>query len=91
MSNIVFAGLFSIINIYFPIVPFTLTANRFLGEVINMVPFVIASTGMSLIPLYFGMRNHSVPATIGSSHIVVVIACAYIPAISLVTSIHLKI
>lgn len=90
LSNIVVAGLFSIINSYFPIVPFTLTANQFLGEVINIVPFAIASTGISLIPLYFGMRNHSVPATIGSSLLVVAIACAYNPAVSLVTFIPVQ-
>ncbi|MDM5248573.1 ABC transporter permease [Lysinibacillus sp. G4S2] len=91
LSNIVVAGLFTIVNIYIPIVPFTLTVNRFLGEVINMVPFVIASAGMSLIPLYFGMRNHSVPVTITSSLIVVAIACSYNPEISLVTFIPLQI
>ena len=90
LSNIVVAGLFSIINIYFSIVPFTLTVNQFLGEVINIVPFVIASTGMSYIPLDFGMSNHSVLATIGLSLIVVAIACAYNPAISLVTFILLQ-
>ncbi|MGE7694656.1 ABC transporter permease [Lysinibacillus sp. NPDC094177] len=90
VSNIVVAGLFFFINIYFPIVPFTLTANQFIGEVISMVPFAIASTGTSLIPLYFGMRNHSVPATIGSSLLVVAIACSYNPDISLVTFIPLQ-
>ncbi|MGE7690397.1 ABC transporter permease [Lysinibacillus sp. NPDC097214] len=90
LSNIVVAGLFSIINVYFPIVPFTITANQYIGEVINIVPFAIASTGISLIPLYFGMRNHSVPATIGSSLLVVAIACAYNPAVSLVTFIPLQ-
>ena len=90
LSNIVVAGLFSIINSYFHIVPFTLSANQFIGEVINIVPFAIASTGISLIPLYFGMRNHSVPATIGSSLLVVTIACAYNPAVSLVTVIPVQ-
>ncbi|MGE7947982.1 ABC transporter permease [Lysinibacillus sp. NPDC093688] len=89
-SNIVVAGLFSIINSYFPIVPFAITVNQFVGEVINIVPFAIASTGISLIPLYFGMRNHSVPATIGSSLLVVAIACAYNPEISFVTFIPLQ-
>lgn len=90
VSNIVVAGLFFIINIYIPIVPFTLTANQLIGEVISIVPFAIASTGTSLIPLYFGMRNHSVPATIGSSLLVVAIACSYNPEISLVTFIPLQ-
>jgi ABC-type transport system involved in multi-copper enzyme maturation permease subunit len=90
LSNIVVVGLISIINHYFPIVPFTLTANQFIGEVINIVPFAIASTGISLIPLYFGMRNHSVPATIGSSLLVVAIACYYNPEIPIVTFIPLQ-
>ncbi|MFB7158184.1 MULTISPECIES: ABC transporter permease [unclassified Lysinibacillus] len=90
LSNIVVAGLFSIINFYFPIVPFSITANQFIGEVINIIPFAIAATGTSLIPLYFGMRNHSVPATIGSSLLVVAIACSYNPAVSLVTFIPLQ-
>ncbi|MFJ3390487.1 ABC transporter permease [Lysinibacillus sp. NPDC086135] len=91
MSNIVVAGLFLIINTYFPIVPFTITASQFIGEAINIVPFAIAATGTSLIPFYFGMRNYSVPATIGSSLLVVAIACAYNPEISLVTFIPLQI
>ncbi|MCL1696902.1 MULTISPECIES: ABC transporter permease [unclassified Lysinibacillus] len=90
LTNIVVVGLFSIINSYFPIVPFTITTNQFIGEVINIVPFAIASTGISLIPLYFGMRNHSVPATIGSSLLVVAIACSYNPEISLVSFIPLQ-
>ncbi|MDM5248634.1 ABC transporter permease [Lysinibacillus sp. G4S2] len=91
LSNIIVAGLFSIINSYFPIVPFTLTTNQFIGEVINMIPFAIASTGISLIPLYFGMRNHSVPATICSSLLVVAIACYYNPEIPLAAFIPLQI
>lgn len=89
-SNAVVAGLFSIINAYYPIVPFEMTGNHFIGEFTNIVLFAIASAGMSLIPLYFGMRNHSVPATIGSSLIVVAIACSYNPAFSLITFIPLQ-
>lgn len=90
LSNAIVAGLFSIINAYFPIVPFAMTGNQFIEEVINIVLFAIASTGMSLIPLYVGMRNHSVPATIGSSLLVVAIACSSNPAFSLVTFIPLQ-
>ena len=90
MSNSIVSGLFSIINNYFPIVPFSITASQFISEAINIVPFAIAATGTSLIPLYFGMRNYSVSATIGSSLLVVTIACAYNPEISLVTFIPLQ-
>ena len=43
-------------------------------EGIKLVPLAIATAGMSLIPLYFGMRKRSVPTTIVSSLIVVAIA-----------------
>ncbi|MEG0450410.1 MAG: ABC transporter permease [Lysinibacillus sp.] len=90
LSNVVVAGLFTIINANFSIVPFAITGNQFIGEITYMVLFAVASAGMSLIPLYFGMRNHSVPATIGSSLIVVAIAYSYNPAFSLVTFIPLQ-
>ncbi|MFJ7951758.1 ABC transporter permease [Lysinibacillus sp. NPDC096418] len=90
LSNVIVAALLSIINTYFPIVPFEMTGNQLIGEVTNIVLFAIASAGMSLIPLYFGMRNHSVPATIGSSLIIVAIACSYNPAFSLITFIPLQ-
>lgn len=90
VSNAIVVGLVSVINAYFPIVPFAMSGTQFLEELLNIVLFAIASAGMSLIPLYFGMRNYSVPATIGSSLIVVVIACSYNPAFSLVTFIPLQ-
>ena len=36
----------------------------------------LASTGMGLIPLYFGMRKKSVPATIVSAVLIVSIVCS---------------
>ncbi|MGE7768484.1 ABC transporter permease [Peribacillus sp. NPDC096540] len=89
-TNIIVAGSFSIINSYFHIVPFSITANQYFAEVLKMIPYSIATAGISLIPLYFGMRKHSVPATISSSLIVVAIACASNPAFSMVTFIPLQ-
>lgn len=90
LSNAFVVGMFSIINAYFPIVPFEITGNQFLGELLNIVLFSFSSAGMSLIPLFFGMRNYSVPATIGSSLIVVAVANSYNPAFSLATFIPLQ-
>ncbi|MFE4243539.1 ABC transporter permease [Peribacillus butanolivorans] len=90
VTNIIVAGSFTIINSYFLIVPFSITANQYFGEVLKMIPYSIATAGISLIPLYFGMRKHSVPATISSSLIVVMIACASNPAFSMVTFIPLQ-
>ena len=36
----------------------------------------LASSGMGLIPLYFGMRKKSVPATIVSAILIVSIVCS---------------
>lgn len=90
VTNIIVAGSFTIINSYFPIVPFSITANQYFGEALKMIPYSIATAGISLIPLYFGMRKHSVPTTISSSLIVVMIACASNPAFSMVTFIPLQ-
>lgn len=59
-------------------------------EGIKLIPFAIAATGTSLIPLYFGMRKYSVPTTILSSLIVVMIACQSQPEFSLGTFLPLQ-
>ncbi|KEK26442.1 ABC transporter permease [Bacillus gaemokensis] len=90
LSNIFVAGAVFILNSYIPIVPDSITVNEFMKEVIKMVPFAIAAAGTSLIPLYFGMRKYSVPVTILSSLIVVMIACSSNPGFSVVTLIPLQ-
>lgn len=64
-----------------------LTLIAFLTFLTTMISNIVVA---GIIPLYFGMRNYSVPATIGSSLLVVAIACAYNPEISLVTFIPLQ-
>ncbi|WP_100401900.1 ABC transporter permease [Bacillus sp. FJAT-42315] len=90
LSNMIVAGSFFIINMYVPIVPFSVTVHQFLEEAINMLFFAIAAAGASLIPLYFGMRKYSVAATIASSLIVVAIAFSSNSAFSMVTFIPLQ-
>lgn len=85
VSNIIVVGSISIIHHYVPLVPFSITTQQYVGEVVKMIPYSIATAGISLIPLYFGMRKHSVSATICSSLFVVMIACASNPAFTLVT------
>ncbi|MCT4571686.1 ABC transporter permease, partial [Bacillus thuringiensis] len=58
----------------FSILPHSFTVDQLVQEGIKLVPLAIATAGMSLIPLYFGMRKRSVPTTIVSSLIVVAIA-----------------
>ena len=59
-------------------------------EGINLVPLAIATAGISLIPLYFGMRKRSVPTTIVSSIIVVSIAINNQPIFPIATFLPLQ-
>ncbi|QWG82589.1 ABC transporter permease [Bacillus mycoides] len=74
LSNILVVGIFFGIDSYFSILPNPFTVDQLMQEGIKLVPLAIATAGMSLIPLYFGMRKRSVPNTIVSSLIVVSIA-----------------
>ncbi|PFM32369.1 ABC transporter permease [Bacillus cereus] len=74
LSNILVVGIFFGIDSYFSILPNSFTVDQLIQEGINLIPLAIATAGMSLIPLYFGMRKHSVPTTIVSSLIVVSIS-----------------
>ncbi|HEQ3525826.1 TPA: ABC transporter permease [Bacillus cereus] len=74
VSNILVVGIFFGIDSYFSILPNPFTVEQLTQEGIKLVPLAIATAGISLIPIYFGMRKRSVPATIVSSLIVVSIA-----------------
>ncbi|EOO17246.1 MULTISPECIES: ABC transporter permease [Bacillus] len=74
LSNILLVGIFFGIDSYFSILPNSFTVDQLIQEGIKLIPLAIATAGISLIPLYFGMRKRSVPATIVSSIIVVLIA-----------------
>ncbi|MEC2945190.1 ABC transporter permease [Bacillus cereus] len=80
VSNILVVGIFFGIDSYFSILPHSFTVDQLVQEGIKLVPLAIATAGMSLIPLYFGMRKRSVPTTIVSSLIVVAIAMNSNPA-----------
>ncbi|MBJ7988129.1 ABC transporter permease, partial [Bacillus cereus] len=75
---------------YFSILPNSFTVDQLIQEGINVIPLAIATAGISLIPLYFGMRKHSVPTTIVSSIIVVLIAINNQPVFSIATFLPLQ-
>jgi len=56
--------------------PDRLTSSLVSSTFITIVINALASTGMGLIPLYFGMRKKSVPATIISAILIVSIVCS---------------
>ncbi|EJQ99114.1 ABC transporter permease [Bacillus mycoides] len=90
LSNVLVVGLFFGIDSYFSILPNSFTVDQLIQEGINVIPLAIATAGISLIPLYFGMRKHSVPTTIGSSIIVVLIAINNQPVFSIATFLPLQ-
>ncbi|CAM4091894.1 ABC transporter permease [Bacillus paramycoides] len=90
LSNILVVGVFFGIDSYFSILPNSFTVDQLKQEGINLVPLAIATAGISLIPLYFGMRKRSVPATIVSSLIVVSIAMNGNPVFSTATFLPLQ-
>ncbi|QIW20991.1 ABC transporter permease [Bacillus thuringiensis] len=90
LSNILVVGIFFGIDSYFSILPNPFTVDQLMQEGIKLVPLAIATAGMSLIPLYFGMRKRSVPTTIVSSLIVVLIAMNSNPTFTTATFLPLQ-
>ncbi|MDT3492869.1 ABC transporter permease [Bacillus toyonensis] len=90
VSNILVVGFFWGIDSYFSILPNSFTVDQLTQEGINLVPLAIATAGISLIPLYFGMRKRSVPTTIVSSLIVVSIAINNPPIFPIATFLPLQ-
>ncbi|MBO1625393.1 ABC transporter permease [Bacillus arachidis] len=90
LSNIFIVSVFFTLNSFMLVIPNTITIGELIQESIKAIPFAIAAAGAGLIPLYFGMRKYSVPTTIVSSLIVVMIACQSQPEFSLATFLPLQ-
>jgi len=90
LSNILVVGVFFGLDSYFSILPNSFTVDQLMREGINLVPLAVATAGISLIPLYFGMRKRSVPTTIVSSLIVVAIAMNSNPTFTTATFLPLQ-
>lgn len=57
-------------------IPDSLTSGMLIEQALGLLMHALSGAGMSLIPLYFGMRKKSVSATIVSSLIVVMLVCS---------------
>lgn len=90
LSNIFIVSVFFTLNSFMLVIPNTITIGELIQESIKAIPFAVAAAGAGLIPLYFGMRKYSVPTTIVSSLIVVMIACQSQPEFSLATFLPLQ-
>lgn len=71
LSNLLIGSVFYLLDSYLHFVPKALTAEVLKSSLFSMTLEAIASVGIALIPLYFGMRKKSVPATIVSAIILV--------------------
>ncbi|CAH2716186.1 hypothetical protein BACCIP111895_03370 [Neobacillus rhizosphaerae] len=71
LSNILLGSVFYLVDSYLHFVPEALTVEVLKDSLFSMTLEAVASAGMALIPLYFGMRKKSVPATIVSAIIMV--------------------
>ncbi|PEA56763.1 hypothetical protein CON64_00545 [Bacillus pseudomycoides] len=90
LSNTIVTSAVFVLHGYFSFISYSITFTDWIQQAINMIPFAIAAAGTSLIPLYFGMRKHSVPITIVSSLLVVSFACSYNPGFSMVMTIPIQ-
>ena len=88
-SALVAVGYFIIHNM-FQISPDTIPAQRLIVEIVSMLKFAIAAAGASLIPLYFGLRKQSVPATLLSSILIVTVITQSNPWFSLADNIYIS-
>jgi ABC-type transport system involved in multi-copper enzyme maturation permease subunit len=76
LSNIFIDFVLCVINNFYNFIPDKLNASIILTSFMTISFNAVASTGMALIPLYFGMRKKSVPTTIVSAIIIVSIMCS---------------
>ncbi|MBZ9609643.1 ABC transporter permease [Clostridium estertheticum] len=76
LSNIFIDFVLCIINNFHNFTPDKLTSSTIISNFIIIGINALASTGMGLIPIYFGMRKKSVPATILSGILIVSVVCS---------------
>ncbi|EON73669.1 ABC transporter permease [Lysinibacillus sphaericus] len=73
ISNVFITAIFCFISATYHLIPDTLTNSVVMQQLPSMLMNAVAATGMSLIPLYFGMKKYSIPATILSSLLIVMV------------------
>lgn len=76
LSNIFIDSVLCIINKFYNFIPDKLTTTIVINNFITIFMNGLTAAGMGLIPLYFGMRKKSVPTTIISSILFVLIVCS---------------
>ncbi|MCY8859396.1 ABC transporter permease [Bacillus atrophaeus] len=71
ISNVFVAFAFFFLNSIYHMIPGEVTSDIVSQQAVKMAVFAFGAAGTSLVPIFFGMRKYSVPATIISSVIIV--------------------
>ncbi|MCM3765069.1 ABC transporter permease [Neobacillus niacini] len=91
LSNLLIGSVFYLVDSYLHFVPEALTGKVLTDSLITMTLEAIASAGMALIPLYFGMRKKSTVAPIVSAIVMVSLINSTVNGVNLVTFIVIPI
>lgn len=73
LTDLVIGSLYCILNSFYSFIPDSLTGEKVTNFLISSVLDAFAFSGVSLIPLYFGMRKKSVSTTIVASVLIATI------------------
>ncbi|MFJ7668774.1 ABC transporter permease [Lysinibacillus sp. NPDC097195] len=83
LSNIFVTIIFLVISTNFQLVQDTLTNAMIIQRIPTVLMNAVAASGMALIPLYFGMKKYSIPTTILSSLLIVMVVSSNTGSFSL--------
>ncbi|OEH94415.1 ABC transporter permease [Bacillus solimangrovi] len=73
LSSIFISASFIVMDNFFKFVPEQLSVLIIIQQLLKILTNSVATAGLSLIPLYFGMKKKSVPVTIISSILIVTV------------------
>ncbi|GFM15529.1 hypothetical protein A4A36_11800 [Bacillus subtilis] len=89
LSNILIAAVFFGLNSIYHFTPGELTSEIISQQAVKMAVFTFGAAGTSLVPIFFGMRKHSVPATIISSIVIVTLTSQTSPGFSISSVVYI--
>jgi len=75
-TDVLMGALLVVANHFYDFIPDTLTMREALVLLLKYTISSLSAAGMALIPLFFGMRKHSVTATLVSSILLVSVVCS---------------
>lgn len=88
VTDLLMGALLLTINHFYTFIPGTLSTQDALGFLLKYSMNSLSAASMALIPLFFGMRKHSVTTTMVSSILLVLVVCSGFSGNGLDVSIH---